>query len=210
MGRYSVWKRILSNCLLLPRYSIFSKIFVRWAYAYKPILPKKNSVTGSQWNSCVCKHNHLQVGTSYLQTVLKGHFDPPHAWAPLKVPKHEIFDPIFFTPFNAIMEEHSMWKRIFSNSLFLPQYSVFSKILVCRAYAYHLNTYTEHIHTICTRTLSIFQRIVCICSVYAYEKTHQILYWWYTYTKHTLMNGMRRLSIHLRIVCICSVYVYNL
>jgi len=85
-----------------------------------------------------------------------------------------------------------MWKRIFSNSFFLPQYSIFLKIL-----------YAEHTHTICTCTLSMRLRIVGVCSAYAYES--------YAYAQHTrtekhikfYMDGTRMLSIRLRMVCVC-------
>jgi len=111
-----------------------------------------------------------------------------------KVPKHEIFDPGFLPPLNVIMEGHSMWKRIFSNSLFLPRYSFFSQILVCRAYTYNLYTYTEHTLTNCRRMLSIRLWIICVCSACASEHIE------------SYVDDKSMLSIRLQMVWVCWAY----
>jgi len=120
----------------------------------------------------------------------------------LKVPKHEILDPFVLPPFNGIWEGYSVCKRIYSNSLLLPRYSIFSKILISWTYAYNLYTYIEHTLTNFLRMVSIRLQIVCVCSAYVYKKTHiNHIHRSYTYAEHAFTNCMRMLSIR---VAICN------
>ena len=98
--------------------------------------------------------------------------------------------------FYSVWVRYSVSKTILSAYLFLPQYSIFSEILVCWAHAYNF-----------TCTLSIRLRIVCICSAYAYEL--------YAYAQHMLTNCMHMLSIRVQknieivwIILVCWVYAY--